>query len=270
MAYLIQTEQISVSRACKLLKLSRAVYHYVPVLSNEEEVKEVLIRLAEKYRRYGFKKLFQKIRQEGHGWNHKRVYRLYCALKLNLRVKAKKRLPSREKVALAVPESINMSWSLDFMSDALRTGRRFRTVNVLDEHNREALGIKAEVSLPAKRVTAFLEKIARTRGYPKQLRVDNGPENISQEMKSWAKQHGVHLHYIQPGKPAQNAYIERFNRTYREEVLNMHLFRNIDQVQQITDRWLKEYNGERPHESLGNLTPWSFAQRQLGSICSLY
>ena len=156
------------------------------------------------------------------------------------------------------------------MSDALRTGRRFRTVNVLDEHNREALGIKAEVSLPAKRVTAFLEKIASIRGYPKQLRIDNGPENISQEMKSWAKQHGVYLHYIQPGKPAQNAYIERFNRTYREEVLNMHLFRNIDQVQQITDRWLKEYNGERPHESLGNLTPWSFAQKQLGSICSLY
>lgn len=268
--YAIRMHEVSVNRACKVLNVSRSVYHYELKLAPDEEIKQELNRLAEKHCRYGFEKMFQKIRQRGYRWNHKRVYRVYCELKLNLRRKPKKRLPSRGKVALAQPERINMSWSLDFMSDACMNGTRFRTVNVLDDCNREALGIKASVSLPAKRVTEFLDRIADRRGYPLQLRLDNGPENISNEMVLWAKKHSIHIHYIQPGKPAQNAYIERFNRTYREEVLNMYLFKNIAEVQAITDQWLLEYNGERPHESLGNLTPWALAGGQLVSTNPLY
>lgn len=221
----------------------------------------MLKKLAEKHRRYGFKKMFQKIRQHGYQWNHKRVYRVYCAMQLNLRRKPKKRLPSREKIALVQPGRMNVSWSMDFMCDALISGRRFRTMNVIDDCNREALGIKVSVSLPAKRVTEFLDLIALQNGYPLQIRLDNGPENISKAMVTWAKKHGVHIHYIQPGKPAQNAYIERFNRTYREEVLDMYLFRNITDAQAITDKWLREYNSERPHESLGNLTPKGYKEK---------
>jgi len=140
-------------------------------------------------------------------------------------------------------------------------GRRFRTVNVIDDCNREALGIRAGFSLPAERVTEFLDEIAGVRGYPLELRVDNGPENISSVMSNWAAIHNVTIRFIQPGKPAQNAYIERFNRTYREEVLDMHLFHDINHVQAMTDEWLMTYNSERPHESLGNLTPYQFYEK---------
>jgi putative transposase len=204
---------------------------------------------------------FPMLRRKGFGWNNKRVYRVYCELNLNLRKRPKKRLPSREKLPLVQPAYINACWSLDYMSDALINGRRFRTVNVLDDCNREALGIRASFSLPSERVTEFLDEIAARRGYPNQLRVDNGPENISMVMMQWAQRHHVTVQYIQPGKPAQNAYIERFNRTYREEILDMNLFYGISHVQAITDEWLIKYNGQRPHESLGNLTPWEFSEK---------
>lgn len=202
--------------------------------------------------------MFQKIRQSKHCWNHKRVYRIYCEMELNLRRKPKRRLPSREKIPLVQPETSNISWSMDFMSDAFTNGKRFRTMNVLDDYNREVLGIKVSVSLPSERVVAYLNEIAKQRGYPVYLRLDNGPENISNIMKDWAELHGVKINYIQPGKPAQNAYIERFNRTYRQEVLDLYLFKDVMDVQVITDEWLYEYNNERPHESLKNLSPINY------------
>lgn len=179
------------------MNISRSVYRYEPKLASDEEIKHILSALADRYRRYGFTKMMDKIREQGHRWNHKRVYRIYCEMGLNLRRKPKKRIPARQKVTLVVPEKMNVSWSMDFMSDALMNGRKFRTVNVIDDCNREALGIKASVSLPAKRVTQFLDKIAFIRGYPSQLRLDNGPENISKEMQKWALVHGVHIHYMQ-------------------------------------------------------------------------
>lgn len=242
----------------------------MPILEDDSQIEDTLSKLAEKYRRYGFRKLFQKIRQLGHTWNHKRVYRIYCHMQLNLRRKPKKRLPSREKIILTAPLESNISWSMDFMSDALKGGRRFRTVNVIDDFNREVLGIKASFSLPAKHVTDFLDFIAFKRGYPCQLRVDNGPENISKEMVTWSQTHGVQIKYIQPGKPAQNAFIERFNRTYREEVLDMYLFNDIKEVQEITDQWMNEYNTERPHESLKNLSPRQYMMTQEYSTNLLY
>ena len=267
--YAMTEHDASLKRACKLLNISRSVYQYKAKLTDDNKIKEALKDLAQKHCRYGFKKMFQKIRQQGHRWNSKRVYRVYCEMGLNLRRKPKKRLPSREKIALTQPARINMTWSMDYMCDALASGKRFRTVNIIDDCNREAVGIKASISLPAKRVVEFLDWIAYQRGYPMQLRLDNGPENISKEMVTWAKKHNIHIHFIEPGKPAQNAYIERFNRTYREEVLDMHLFRNISDVQTITDEWLKEYNDERPHESLGNLTPKGYKEH-LVSTSAMY
>jgi putative transposase len=228
---------------------------------DDPQIKQELLALADQHKRYGFWKLYPMLRRKGFGWNNKRVYRVYCELNLNLRKRPKKRLPSREKLPLVQPAFINACWSLDYMSDALINGRRFRTMNVLDDCNREALGIRASFSLPSERVTEFFDEIAARRGYPNQLRVDNGPENISMVMLQWAQRHHVTVQYIQPGKPAQNAYIERFNRTYREEILDMNLFYGISHVQAITDEWLIKYNGQRPHESLGNLTPWEFSEK---------
>jgi putative transposase len=189
---------------------------------------QVLTGVAERYPRYGFKKLFQVLRRRGHVWNHKRVHRIYCLLKLNFRRKGKQRLPVRNPAPLATPEALNQSWSIDFMHDALTCGRRFRTFNVVDDFNR---------------------------GYPLKMRMDNGPELISLALAQWAEEHGVMLEFIKPGKPTQNAFIERFNRTYRTEILDFYLFRTLNEAREITECWLTEYNSERPHESLNNLTP---------------
>ena len=260
--YAVQRHQASVKRACRLFGLSRTVFCYEPKRKPEDpQIKQELLALVEESMTHGFWKLYTRLRNVGFRWNKKRVYRVYCELKLNKRRRSKKRLPSREKLPLIQPEKNNLCWSLDYMSDALMNGRRFRTVNVIDDFNREALGIRAGFSLPSERVVEFLDEIAEKRGYPNELRVDNGPENISSVMSNWATNHNVVIKFIQPGKPAQNGYIERFNRTYREEVLNMNLFCDVEHVQAMTDEWLIKYNGERPHESLGNLTPWQFSEK---------
>ena len=254
----MQCYQITQNRACRLIGISRSVFKYTAQGKGDDEIIKELKKLAHKFKRYGFKKIFAKLRKTGFKWNHKRVYRVYCSLKLNLKRRPKKRLPAREKIALGQPDKINQAWSLDYMSDALTSGKRFRTANVIDDHNREVLGIKASISLPSQQVINFLEDLIAIRGFPKKIRMDNGPENIAKIMKKWADKNAIELQYIEPGKPAQNGYIERFNRTYREEILDMYLFKNIEEVQLITDKWMQEYNTERPHFSLGNLTPQEY------------
>jgi len=185
-----------------LLGSSRAGYRYRAKKPDDSEIQEQLRELAERKPSWGFKKMFAYLRnQEGISWNHKRVYRVYCEMKLNLRVKSKKRLPAREPRPLVQPEVANISWSLDFMSDSLSSGRAFRTLNIIDDYNREILWIEIDTSLPSERVIRTLDMIATWRGYPQQIRLDNGPELISQKMVQWAKAHGVELAFIQPGKP---------------------------------------------------------------------
>ena len=178
---------------------------------------------------------------------------------LNLRVKPRKRLPVRTPQPLEAPDAANHSWSLDFMHDSLASGRPIRTLNILDDFNREGLWIEVDTSIPAVRVIRILNMLALWRGLPKQLRIDNGPEFISQQLADWAAEHQVERAFIQPGKPAQNAYIERFNRTYREDVLDACLFETVAEAQAITEDWLEEYNAIRPHEALGGLPPYQFA-----------
>ncbi|HCI6178785.1 TPA: IS3 family transposase [Klebsiella quasipneumoniae subsp. quasipneumoniae] len=233
-SYLTAQFAMSLRQACRILSLSRTV---------------------ERYPRYGFKKLFQVLRRQGKSWNHKRVHRIYCLLKLNFRRKGKQRLPVRNPVPLVTPEAMNQSWSIDFMHDALVCGRRLRTFNVVDDFNREALAIEIDLNIPAQRVVRVLDRIVANRGYPLKMRMDNGPELVSLTLAQWAEEHGVMLEFIRPGKPTQNAFIERFNRTYRTEILDFYLFRTLNEAREITERWLAEYNGERPHESLNNLTP---------------
>ena len=253
---------LSERHACQLFQVSRSVYRYKGVEKDDSAIKDLLDDLAERKPRWGFRKMFDWIRRRGHKWNHKRVKRVYRELKLNLRIKPRKRFPKREPVPLTQPEIANQSWSVDFMSDALSSGRSFRTFNVIDDFNREALWIEVDTSLPAGRVIRVLENLAAWRGYPKSIRMDNGPEFISNKLAQWADEHKVELNFIQPGKPAQNAYIERFNRTYREEVLAFYLFESLAQVRAITDEWIDEYNIDRPHQALGGLTPYEFAKQK--------
>lgn len=169
--------------------------------------------------------------------------------------KTKKRLPERIKQRLLLPEQPNRVWSLDFMSDSLGSGRRFRTLNILDDFNREVLAIEIDTSLSALRVIRVLDQLKQTRGLPGYIRVDNGPELTSGLLKEWAQANKVKLLFIQPGKPTQNAYIERFNGSYRYEILNAYEFSHLNEVRQITESWMYEYNHERPHASLGYLSP---------------
>lgn len=257
---MITSYEVSERRACRIVGLSRTVRRYKRRPRNDEAVIAVLTHLADRHPLWGFGKMFDWIRNEGYVWNRKRVYRVYCAMDLNLRITKRKRLPTRHPVPLADTTALNLSWSMDFMSDALQDGRTIRTLNIIDDFNREALAIEVDTSLPAARVIRVLERLAGFRGYPARIRVDNGPEFTSQVFAQWAQQHEVQLAFIQPGKPTQNAYIERFNRTYREEVLNFYVFNSLSEVRAITNNWMTVYNEERPHDALGGLTPVAYAK----------
>lgn len=256
--YSIQEHGLSERKACHLLSISRTTYRYRAKKPDDGEIRQQLRMLVERKPRWGFGKMRDYLKNQGFGWNHKRIHRVYREMGLNLKIKPKKRLPSREPVPLAQPERANESWSLDFMSDSLENGRAFRTLNILDDFNREALWIEVDASLPALRVIRVLEMLASWRGLPRQIRVDNGPELISKSLQERTKNHEVELAFIEPGKPAQNAYIERFNRTYRDEVLDAYLFSSLNEVRDITEDWLEEYNAVRPHDALGGIPPYQY------------
>lgn len=256
--YAIQFHAVSLRRACRVVGISDSVYRYKPNVKQDESIIVALQEASERYPAYGFGKLFKVLRRKGYGWNHKRIYRVYCELKLNMRRKGKKRLPNRTPEPFKVPAAINQCWSMDFMCDALMCGRRFRTFNVLDDFNREILAIEIDLSLPAQRIIRVLERIVSWRGLPVKMRMDNGPEFISSALADWAEKHKVQLEFIKPGKPTQNSFVERFNRTYRTEVLNMYAFKNLNEVRELTENWMREYNEERPHDSLDDLPPWEY------------
>jgi putative transposase len=259
--------RLPVSRACSVARLSRAAY-YRPVVDQgvrDGEVIAALNDLVAVELRWGFWKCYDRLRQMGRPWNHKRVHRIYCDMRLNQKRRAKRRLPKRERQPLLVTERINAVWALDFMHDALYGGRRVRTLNVIDEANRGALGIDVATSIPASRVIRFVGQLIEIHGKPSAIRCDNGPELTSQTFTEWCQERGIDIRFIQPGKPDQNAYIERFNRSYREEVLSAHLFESIADVQEITDDWLRRYNEIRPHDALGSLPPARYREKLLAA-----
>ena len=188
---------------------------------------------------------------------------MYKLLKLNRKRKGKRRLPSRVKQPLVKQEQINQSWSMDFMSDSMVGGRRFRTFNLIDDCTREVLAIEIDTSLSSKRIIRTLERVILDRGKPNIIRTDNGPEFTSKDLELWARDNEIQIQFIQPGRPMQNGYIERFNRIYRESILDAYLFFELDQVRTLTEEWMEEYNLRRPHESLGNLTPNEWKMKQL-------
>ena len=263
MNYLVAEHRLSTVRACQAARLSRSAYYRSrsDTEGRDGTAIDALNALVEKHPRWGFGLCFDTLRLNGRPWNHKRVYRVYKAMGLNLPRRKKRRLPERPPQPLDAPLAANHVWSLDFMSDALYGGKRFRTLNIVDDGVREALNIIVDTSIPGGRVVRTLEQLARWRGAPKALRMDNGPELLSKVLVDWCKARGVAMRYIQPGKPNQNAFIERFNKTYRNEVLDAYLFNSLVEVRKITDDWLRTYNEERPHRSLGRIPPSRFRRR---------
>jgi putative transposase len=198
---------------------------------------------------------YKRIRREGIVWNHKRIARVYRLMGLNKKKRTRKRIPARVKLPLAVPSTANETWSMDFMADRLMNGRRFRVLNIIDDYNREALRIEPYFSITSARVVRIIERLITENKKPLAIRVDNGPEFIADVLSQWCKDNGIDLQFIQPGRPMQNGFIERFNRSYRQDVLDANLFANLFEVKMLSDEFEEDYNFHRPHESLGDLAP---------------
>ena len=248
---------MSIRLACEAFGLSQSGYRYRSTLNAENDlIGDLLVRLTDNQRNWGFGLCFLYLRNvKGFRWNHKRIYRIYRELELNLRIKPKKRMVRAKPEPLTVPEQINQVWSMDFMHDQLEDGRGFRLFNVIDDFNREALGIEIDFSLPSERVIRALKQIIAWRGKPRVIRCDNGPEYISAAVQTWAKELDIRLEFIQPGKPQQNAYVERFNRTVRYEWLSQYYWSDLAEVQDFATKWMWSYNHDRPNMALGGFTP---------------
>jgi putative transposase len=242
--------------------LSRTTYQYKRNPKDDSEVQQALTMLTTKHAAIGFWQCCYRLWNKGHQWNHKRIYRIYTAMKLNIRRRAKKRLPERVKQPLSVPTASNQVWSIDFMSDSLVDGRKFRLLNIIDDFNRESLAMEVDTSLPSLRVIRVLERLIAERGSPANLRCDNGPEFISHKLEQWCEEKKITLQFIQPGRPMQNAYIERKNGSIRRELLNAYLFDSLAEVRVLSEEWRIDYNTERPHKSLGYLSPVKYAEQK--------
>lgn len=253
--FMVSEHGLSQRQACEALRVPRSSYRYEPKPRNDTPVINELHRLVDKHPAIGFWQSYFRIRRKGLTWNHKRVYRVYTGLHLNIRRRFKKRLPARVKQALFQPKAINEVWSIDFMSDSLWDGRKFRLLNIVDDYNRQVLAMEADLSLPALRVVRTLEYLKEFRGLPQMIRVDNGPEFISHTLDEWCRQHQINLTYIQPGKPMQNGYVERCNGSIRKELLNANVFYSLKEVREKIEEWMLDYNHHRPHEALDYRAP---------------
>lgn len=253
----LKSAGLSVMKACQLTSLSRATFYRQPVdwRKKDRVVIDAIQTILAKSPQSGFWKCYFRLRFQGYLFNHKRVYRVYCRLGLNLKRRVKKVLPVRQKRPLIVEKVPNIQWALDFVHDSLYCGKRFRTLNIIDEGTRECLAIEVDTSLPAERVIRVLERLKIERGLPKQIRVDNGPELISANLLNYCENNRIELCHIQPGKPQQNGFIERFNGSFCREFLNAYLFESLSQVREMVWLWQQDYNLNRTHESLNNLPP---------------
>ena len=252
--YLLNKYESSIKLTCATINLHRSQWYYHSKRDDSEVIKK-LNDYAENLPTYGFDEYYWRIRKEGLKWNRKRVLRVYRNMKLGLRRKRKRPILGRKCTPLEQQTQPNEVWSIDFMSDSLTDGRRIRVFNVLDDYNREALMTKVGISFPAQRVTRLLNQLVEERGKPKYIRCDNGTEFTANNFKGWTDYHNIEVIFIQPGKPTQNAYVERFNKSFRKGVLNAYLFTTIKQAQEKADTWTYDYNYYHPHKSLGRKTP---------------
>ncbi len=232
---------------------------YYESVKNDTDVEERLRYYAEKLPTRGCPEYTKRIRREGYGWNHKRIERVYSKLGMNnRRKKVKRRIPNPEKQALLQPIAENITWSADFMQDRLENGRKVRVLNVIDDYNREALLCEVSYSFPSERVVELLEQLIEWYGKPVNIRTDNGTEFIAKAFEGFCKNSSINHVRIQKGKPMQNGYVERFNRTFREDVLDAIIFEDLNQMRGFIETWMEDYNNHHPHDSLADHPPIEF------------
>ena len=261
MTWAIEEKDYSQRRACKLVGIEPKTYRYAFRRPDDTAIRERLRGLAAERRRFGYRRLHILLRREGLRLNHKRLFRLYREERLGVRKRGGRKRALGSRAPMALPEGPNQRWSLDFVSDALACGRRFRVLAVVDDFTRECLGLVLDTSLSGRRVGRELDRIAELRGRPVMVVSDNGTELTSHAILRWQEERSVMWHYIAPGKPQQNGFVESFNGRFRDECLNEHLFSSLAAARRIIGAWRTDYNTERPHTSLQGLTPAAFATR---------
>lgn len=253
--------RFGITRACGLVSISRSLYRYVSRRGDASPLKQRIGDIAAAKRRYGYRRVYVRLRREGWAVNRKRVYRLYREMGLAVRRRKRKRIGIVERRPLPKPSLANQSWSMDFVSDGLANGRRLRCLTIVDDCTRECLAIEVDTSITGTRVKAVMERLADLRVLPRSITVDHGPEFEGQVLDAWAYAANVQLAFIRPGKPNENAYIESFNGKFRDECLNEHWFISMAHARQVIEAWRIEYNTERTHSSLDDLTPEEFAMK---------
>jgi len=259
--YLKAGYQVRTRRSCEVVQLARRSYYYRSTADPQSALRIRLRDLAEARVTYGYRRLHVLLMREGWEINKKRVYRLYCEEGLGLRIKRPRRRRSAvPRVSLPEPSGPNQIWSMDFVSDELGWGHRFRVLTLVDHFSRVSPALEVGVRMSGQLVADVLTRLSMTGGVPSVIRVDNGPEFTSKALGQWAYRNGVHLDFISPGKPVENAFIESFNASLRKECLNSHWFQTLDEAKQTIEQWRREYNRIRPHSSLGNLTPKEYAE----------
>jgi putative transposase len=255
-----------ITRACGLVGISRSLYGYRSCRAAIPGLLERICELAGQKRRYGYRRIHILLRREGWRVNDKRTYRLYREAGLAVRRRKRKRIGPFERKPLPKPTAVNISWSMDFVADGLCDGRKLRCLTIVDDCSRECPVIEVDTSITGKRVVMVLERLADLRGLPLSITVDHGPEFEGQVLDAWAYERGVRLNFIRPGKPVENAYIESFNGRFRDECLNEHWFVTMAHARRVIEQWRIEYNTERPHSSLGDLTPEQFAKNVRATV----
>lgn len=256
---------LSQRHSCQLVDISRSSYHYVPKpeTPEEETIRGRLKELATHRPRFGCPRLHILLRRDGFAINHKRTERLYRQEHLSLRRKHRRKRVSLLRLTLPKPERPNHIWSMDFVSDAVRGNRKIRALTIVDEYTRKCHRILVDTSINGVRICRMLDEIRERDGLPEMIITDNGPEFAGKALDEWAYQNGIRLHFIRPGKPVENAYIESFNGRLRDECLNEHWFMSLPHAKQVIEEWRIDYNGARPHSSLGYLTPEEFIQKEV-------
>ncbi|WP_407940893.1 IS3 family transposase [Mesobaculum littorinae] len=248
-------------RACALAGIDPRVYRRQPTRPEDGELRQRLRDLSGERRRFGYRRLYILLRREGWALNWKKLYRIYREEGLTVPKRGGRKRALGTRAPMAIPQAPNQRWSLDFVSDSLSDGRRFRVLSVIHDFSRESLAAVVDTSLSGQRVGRELDSIARVRGYPCMMVSDNGTELTSNAILKWQEERRVEWHYIAPGKPMENGFVERFNGRLGDECLNEHLFANLRRARSLIAAWRDDYNHHRPHTSLDGLTPWEYHQR---------
>ena len=259
--HLCEVHGLSQRRACRVLQVDRSMVRYWSVRVDDTELRDAIKRVSRERRRFGYRRIHVMIEREGHMVNHKKLRRIYTEEKLQVRRRGGRKRALGTRKPMVLPDGSNQRWSLDFVSDAFTDGRRFRILTVVDDFTRENLALIADTSLSGQRVTRELDRVIAERGLPGTIVSDNGTEFTSMAILRWVQNTGIDWHYIAPGKPTQNAFIESFNGKLRDECLNETLFSSLTEARETLEAWQEDYNRHRPHSALGNLTPTEFARK---------